>query len=104
MAIRQSIVRGNQASDGAEGIGGGLYATTNSETTITQSAFLDNTAAIYGGGIATQGLLNIYNSTIAGNTAFSGGGLLLWPGANVTAINVPIASSARRRRWLTWTS
>jgi hypothetical protein len=93
MTIRQSMVRYNEASNGADGIGGGLYAAANSDTTITQSAFVGNTAPVSGGGMAIEGTLRMFNTTVSGNTAFSGGGVRVLSGANLTALNVTIADN-----------
>jgi CSLREA domain-containing protein len=98
MTIGRSLVRGNKANDpgndGDGGIGGGLYTTPGSQTIISRSAILDNTAATIGGGITAEGVLNVHNSTFSGNHAkVFGGGLLAYGGADVTLIHVTLADN-----------
>jgi CSLREA domain-containing protein len=96
MNISDSVVRNNRAIDllNDGGFGGGLHATAGSQTNIRRSAILGNTADNSGGAILAQGTLKISNSTLSGNFAIFGGGLLVWPLANVTAVNVTIAANA----------
>jgi CSLREA domain-containing protein len=97
MIMTDSVVRGNKANDLGNdgGVGGGLYTAPDSQTIISRSAILDNTAAAFGGGIAAEGVLNVYNSTFSGNHALvSGGGLIALGGSDVTLIHVTVADSA----------
>jgi CSLREA domain-containing protein len=94
--ITDSVVRNNKAFDNNNdgGFGGGFYTAPGSQTKINRSAILGNTADHSGGAILAQGTLEIYNSTLSGNFAIFGGGLLVWPLADVTVVNATIAANA----------
>jgi CSLREA domain-containing protein len=94
--ITDSVVRNNKAfdDDNDGGYGGGFYTAPGSQTKINRSAILGNTADHSGGAMLAQGTLEIYNSTLSGNFAIFGGGMLVWPLADVTAVNVTIAANA----------
>lgn len=94
--ITDSVVRGNKAfdNDNNGGFGGGFYTAPGSQTKINRSAILGNTADHSGGAMLAQGTLEIYNSTLSGNFAIFGGGMLVWPLANVTVVNTTIAANA----------
>jgi hypothetical protein len=87
--ISGTVLENNEA-----GSCGGFYTAPGSQTTIKRSAILGNTADHSGGAMLAQGTLEIYNSTLSGNFAIFGGGMLVWPLANVTAVNVTIAANA----------
>ena len=79
MIINKSTISGNNGGEA----GGGIYA-FGCPTTITDSTISNNTAAAEGvggsgGGIWAKTALTINNSTIAGNTAFNGAGINLYP-------------------------
>jgi CSLREA domain-containing protein len=68
-------VSGSNGSNGKRGIGGGLYNSQDSQTTITFSTISDNSASDGGGILTSSGADTvIYNSTISGNMADGSGG------------------------------
>jgi hypothetical protein len=71
MAITNSTISGNLASNDAGGIenGGTLTITSSTITGNGAGAFGQNVYPGYGGGISSYGPLTISNSTISGNTA-----------------------------------
>jgi CSLREA domain-containing protein len=97
MVISDSVVDGNQAFDMGNdgGVGGGLFASPMSETTVIRSAILNNTADTDGGAIATLGQLSVYNSTLSNNQAAQRGSALFsyGPFSNVTLINATLAEN-----------
>ncbi len=94
MIINKSTISGNNGGEA----GGGIYA-FGCPTTITDSTISNNTAAAEGvggsgGGIWAKTALTINNSTIAGNTAFNGAGINLYPiGSTATFRNSIIANN-----------
>lgn len=73
LAISDSSFSGNQTSGSKSGRGGGLYVLASSAS-ISGSGFDNNTAITTGGAIHNDGVLNIDNSSIGGNTATDHGG------------------------------
>lgn len=71
LTLREVSIAGNRSvsSDGTS-FGGGIVNGSGNSLTILNSAIYDNTATL-GGGIANAGTLNIANSTLAINLAFS---------------------------------
>lgn len=69
LVVSDCVVTGNSVS-GLSNVGGGIVV-------IKHSVFSQNAAPAYGGGIFNSGqcIAEIYNSTIAGNSADSGGGI-----------------------------
>jgi hypothetical protein len=74
VTIVNSTISGNTAIIGA-GIDNGGDATT---VTITNSTFNGNAASVYGGACFNEGILQIANSTLSDNSAFFGGGILVF--------------------------
>jgi hypothetical protein len=94
MIINKSTISGNNGG----GFGGGISA-FGCPTTITDSTISNNTAVAEGvggngGGIWAKTALTINNSTIAGNKAFNGAGINLYPiGSTATFRNSIIANN-----------
>lgn len=96
LTLRNSLVQNNKALDenqNGDGLGGGLYATADSMTTMTQSAIVDNLAASAGGGVATDGNLLAFNSTMSGNFGTVAGGLFVSANGTATLVNVTLADN-----------
>jgi predicted outer membrane repeat protein len=71
VTVSGSTISGNSAA----GNGGGIVGTYFYSLNISSSTISNNTAALKGGGIYSQGTkLAVFNSTISGNHASSGGG------------------------------
>ena len=77
LEMENLIVTGGQASRG-----GGLYCHLGARPTFRNCVFLENSASLYGGGIACLGINHSHDTIptfegcrLIGNTAFSGGGL-----------------------------
>jgi predicted outer membrane repeat protein len=75
--------------------GGAISAAANTTITITNSNINNNDALDSGGGIETQGTLNITDSTISGNAAShtNGGGIFAYAGATLTITGSTIAGN-----------
>jgi hypothetical protein len=59
----------------------------SSVITVTRSSFLSNSAVASGGGVArSDGQLQIWNSSFRDNTASTGGGLYVGPGASYVQV------------------
>ena len=85
--ISQSVIRGNKAASGA-GIMNWFDSALPS-LTIEDSTVSTNTASEKGGGIANlNALVNIDNSTISGNQAYDGGGIMNWFDSSVPTMTV----------------
>jgi len=96
--ISGTILNDNEAGSCGGAVsnwGGGIHVHFGSQ-------IRNNSAVQYGGGVCNgsggamlaQGTLEIYNSTLSGNFAIFGGGILVWPLANVTIVNTTIAANA----------
>lgn len=87
LLIKASTVRNNTAF-----VGGGIFTSSPDEVTILSSTISGNFAAFGGGGILNFGeLLQIENSTISDNSSDSFGGIFnLW---NMNLYNVTIAGN-----------
>ncbi|MBX3727545.1 MAG: hypothetical protein KF858_00025 [Candidatus Sumerlaeia bacterium] len=94
--IERSILRNNRVFVPG-GVGGGIYG-LNGEVTnlvLVDTAVEDNRAP-FAGGIASDGHLTLFDSTVSGNEAFegSGGGIYLFdPGAFTTATEVVLVNT-----------
>ena len=75
----------------ARGNGGGINYNGTGTLTLTQSTVRDN-AAKDGGGIYSQGVVNLTNSTVSGNTAVDDGGGVYTEGA-VNLINTTVSGN-----------
>jgi CSLREA domain-containing protein len=86
LVLLQSVVQNNQtgldSGTGLSGSGGGIWGSSNSSMTISQSTIHNNEAgsralnlAGQGGGIYTEGTLNVQSSTIDTNWSGVGGGI-----------------------------
>jgi predicted outer membrane repeat protein len=82
LTVSTNIFTGNVARVGG---GGGIYSSGNN-LVLTASTLADNTA-LYGGGIANDGTLTMFASTVNANTAdgrFGGG---MWNSSGATVVN-----------------
>jgi predicted outer membrane repeat protein len=70
---------------------GGIFIRTGTAT-VSNSTFSGNSAAFYGGGIASKDTLEVSNSTLSGNRAFEGGGIYNL-GGTATLKNMIVANS-----------
>jgi predicted outer membrane repeat protein len=68
--------------------GGGLYASTGSLLSVTQSDFYTNTAYGYGGGIYNSGTFTLTHSLLHGNSAQQAGGGVFNTRSNATLRDV----------------
>ncbi|MCA9961146.1 MAG: CSLREA domain-containing protein [Anaerolineales bacterium] len=96
LTIRNSFVQDNTALDlnnNSVGLGGGLFTVADSSTTVTQSAITNNSAATAGAGVATDGILNILNSTISANFGTVTGGMFVMENGNATLVNVTMVDN-----------
>jgi CSLREA domain-containing protein len=99
-----SIVGGNAqstlASGGNDGVGGAVWVDTGATLTLDQSAVLNSTATVSGGGIDVNGTLNLDAATVADDhvTAGLGIGGGVDDFGNVTAINSTIANNTASGR------
>jgi hypothetical protein len=76
LTVSNSILSGNTASSSSFGYGGGVYNSSPSMLTVSDST-LSNNSALYGGGIENGGTATVSNSTLSGNSAtgtYEGGG------------------------------
>jgi predicted outer membrane repeat protein len=76
MTFSTAISRSSITANGADTLGGGIWAHHGGRVMIDQSAFVYNNAGSAGGGFyQEEGDLFINNSTFSGNTASRGGGI-----------------------------
>jgi CSLREA domain-containing protein len=82
-------------SNNRAGVGGGIALDTQANTSLVASTISGNAATGPGGGISSVGNLGLQNVTIAANTASTGGGVYVEPGApDVGTINNTIIAAA----------
>lgn len=95
MTVQASSIRQNSAS-GSGGGGGGISNTgANAELTVLNSEVSSNfSSGLSGGGIYSTATLTITGSTLAENTAFSGGGLSAVSGLTVITSSTFSSNSA----------
>ncbi len=95
MTVQASSIRQNSAS-GSGGGGGGISNTgANAELTVLNSEVSSNfSSGLSGGGIYSTAKLTITGSTLAENTAFSGGGLSAVSGLTVITSSTFSSNSA----------
>ncbi len=75
LTINESVISENQATNGNNGDGGGIYHSSGGVLNMYDSTVSGNTASDSGGGIYNEdATLNIYRSTLTGNSSGSGGG------------------------------
>ena len=88
LTIDHVIVTGNHGGDG-----GGIYS--SGTLTVQDSSLIFNVSTIYGGGLYNDdtgvGIVNMTGSTVAFNTARSGGGLTSF--GDITVVNSTIAGN-----------
>ncbi|MCA9971485.1 MAG: hypothetical protein KC425_14770, partial [Anaerolineales bacterium] len=97
LTLRSSLLHDNKALDAdtdGDGLGGGLYGVAGSTATVTQSAIVENDAATSGGGVAMDGTLMAFNSTISDNFGGTTGGLFVMAAGEATLVNVTMADNA----------
>jgi hypothetical protein len=90
LALIRSVVSGNYSD-----YGGGISASANSVTYISDSLISTNTASRGGGGVHSYGFLQIERSTISDNiaTGNDGGGIRFDGGATLRAVTISGNSS-----------
>jgi CSLREA domain-containing protein len=89
LTMTDSAMHSNEAEDGAA-----IYVEESSGlVTFNRVAFFTNIATNQGGAIWTAGPVNLFNSTVSGNTAVTAGGLYLATGANVDARHITVAEN-----------
>ena len=83
LTLTNCVVTDNQAADG-----GGIYQVSEivGTLTLTGSTVRDNTASGTGGGIWSNTILHLDNTTVSGNTADKGGGIYQGFSGAVTVI------------------
>jgi predicted outer membrane repeat protein len=93
--------RADQGSSAAMSSGGGISFSDNGngKLTVTNSAFTGNSAAGYGGAIASSATLMVTNSAFAGNSAatadgFAGQGGAIWSNGPLTVTNSTFAGNS----------
>lgn len=89
ITVTLAIVGGNNAPSGT---GAGIYA-YESDLHIASSAVVDNTGDTVAGGIWTDSVATIANSTISGNEAVQGAGLYVESTGTVTLTHVTNAAN-----------
>lgn len=78
VVLNRVTIKGNH-SDGAGG--GAIYTASTGRVTLQNSTLSDNSAAIDGGGLLSNGVVTITNSTISGNSSGGvGGGIAVYSG------------------------
>ena len=82
---------GNRSNGGIQA-GGALFSSVSATTTITNSAFISNTAP-NGGAIANYGTLNVTNSTFISNTASNGAAITNQYTGTTTIVNSTLANN-----------
>jgi hypothetical protein len=90
LKVNNSTFSANFGLDGG-GICNVSYYTSNA---VSQCIFSGNSAYIGGGGIYSDGMLSIIDSTIAGNLAYNGGGIATGYGHPLTISNSTISGNA----------
>ncbi|MFH1954025.1 MAG: right-handed parallel beta-helix repeat-containing protein [Pseudomonadota bacterium] len=76
--------------------GGGLYAKTNGNVTLTNNTFSGNTAYINGGGVFVHASGTLTNNTFTENTAnYYGGGVYVYDGTGTLTNNIFSGNTAR---------
>jgi predicted outer membrane repeat protein len=81
------------------GSGGAIDITETAQLTLTNVTLSGNTASVSGGGLYVgtyaggTSTANLYNVTVAGNQAPSGGGLFVEPGTSANVTNTIIANN-----------
>jgi hypothetical protein len=74
-----TITGGEAAGTGADGRGGGIYASSNDSEdvlTLARSSVIDNVAEVDGGGISSERDVRLIDTTIARNEAHAAGGVV----------------------------
>ncbi|HEV7785869.1 MAG TPA: choice-of-anchor Q domain-containing protein, partial [Thermoanaerobaculia bacterium] len=98
VTITRSVLTGNQSVAGTAGpgFGGALYSNgASSSLTVTDSTIAGNSAQSGGGGLAAAGNLTLANVTISANHADSfGGGLYVYGTAHATANNITVTGNS----------
>ena len=88
LTVTNSTITGNQAAYQ----GGGIFNNISGTLSVSNSTISGNTANL-GGGIYNQGSLNISNTTIASNLAFTQGGGILNNGGSLSVSNSTITGN-----------
>ncbi|MEM7148053.1 MAG: choice-of-anchor Q domain-containing protein [Verrucomicrobiota bacterium] len=101
LTITESTIDGNTSAISGGGIfQGGTSNFPGGTTVIANTTIADNKASNSGGGIYNLDVLNVSNTTFAGNQAESvhGGGLYNGGGANTTLVHATITQNTANRR------
>jgi len=77
-----TLMDGNVASAAGPGLGGALLVPATSTLTLTDTTISGNSAGDLGGGIYSEGEVELVRSTVAGNDALSGAGIYQATGQN----------------------
>jgi predicted outer membrane repeat protein len=86
LEIDRGLILGNRATTS---VSGGVETDQTNTTIITNSAVVGNIAEASGGGLYTDGILNLTNVTVSGNSTDEGGG-----GIHATGDSTPAISSS----------
>lgn len=96
--ITGTTISGNTAVDSGGGsYGGGLYLDGGAYVEVTSSAISHNTAngLSWGGGISVnRSDLYLTNTTVSGNAATQGGGIMYWGGSGPAVLGVSLETSS----------
>jgi CSLREA domain-containing protein len=78
LTLNDLTVHNGRASSSVfpNGAGGGVFNGAGGALTVTSSAFISNTAGVFGGGILNYGTLQVSDSSFNGNTATINGGAI----------------------------
>ena len=88
--LNLALTSGNGGSELSSGRGGAVYVSEGATLRLTDSAVTGNTASSSGGGIYSEGEVDLVRSTVAYNNAGDGGGIYQ---ANVETGRLTITSS-----------
>jgi hypothetical protein len=75
IVLNGSSITNNKAAYPRSGSGGGIYNEYGTVDVEANSTIINNTAVYSGGGVSSQGTLNLNGSIISGNRAAIGGGI-----------------------------
>jgi hypothetical protein len=95
--MQQVTIAGLTITQGSADYGGGIH--NQEQTTITNSIITQNVSGPdeiilgTGGGINNRGILNLVNSTVSGNSSFTGGGINNYSG-QISIINSTISGNS----------
>ncbi len=88
VGIDGTVIAGNHAS-----LSAGVEYHSNIPLVMQNDEVLGNVATAYGGAIGNYGVLQVSNSTVAGNSAVKGGALYDYEGGNASLLNVTVSGN-----------